>query len=307
VVDFKNPSNSLVLKIKSNIFQILHRFVCKLFVMENPFKKPYSRVETSREKIVFIFVFGLFIFLFLFLFKPFGLTQLKAEWQFIVSLGFGFVTAFMLSIFKFLIEPLVIKENWTFGKSLLWSLLIASSIGAANYFYVSIIFSQIFIFKYFLFAIWTALLVGIIPVTIGYIVSFNRIYKAALRDNAIPYKEVLWESEVIIRGGNQKNEFKFNPRSIVYLSSNDNYVTVITVKGETITRTHLRGTLKAAESELRRNTSFFRCHKCYIVNGEYVDHLTGNVQNLKLKLTPPGLEIPVSRSMAAEVIRKFKK
>jgi len=274
--------------------------------MENPFRKPYGKIETSKEKAVFIFVFGLFIFLFLFLFKPFGLAQLKTDWQLLVSLGFGLVTIFVLSIFKFLIEPLVIKENWTFGKSILWGLLIASSIGAANYFYVSVIFPQIFIFKYFLFAIWTAILVGIIPVTIGYIVSFNRIYRTALTEAAIPPEKVLWESEVIIRAGNQKNEFKVNPKSIVYLCSNDNYVTVVTIKGDLLTKTHLRGTLKAAESELRKNTSFFRCHKCFIVNKEYADHLTGNVQNMKIKLKTQGIEIPVSRSRAQEAIRKFR-
>lgn len=274
--------------------------------MINLLNRPYNRIETPREKFVFILVFGLFIFLFLFLFKPFGMVQLKTEYQFFVSLGFGFVTTFMLSIFKYLLEPMVIKKNWTFGKSILWGLLIASSIGAANYFYVSIIFPQIFIFKYFLFAIWTAILVGIIPVTIGYIVSFNRIYKSALREAAIPPEEVLWESEVIIRGGNPKNEYIFNPKRIVYLCSNDNYVTIVTIKGETLTRTHLRGTLKATESELKKNTSFFRCHKCFIVNAEYVDHVTGNVQNLKIKIKPQGLEIPVSRSKAAEVVRKFR-
>jgi len=274
--------------------------------MENPFKKPYNKVETSKEKILFILVFGMFIFLFLFLFKPFGMAQLKTDWQLLVSLGFGIVTIFMLSIFKFLIEPHVIKENWTFGKSILWGLLIASSIGAANYFYVSIIFPQIFIFKYFLFAIWTAILVGIIPVTIGYTVTFNRIYRTALKEAAIPPEEVLWESEVLIRAGNPKNEFKTNPKSIVYLCSNNNYVTIVTLKRETLTKTHLRGTLKAAESELSKNTSFFRCHKCFIINTEYADRVTGNIQNLKIRLRINDTEIPVSRSKASEAIRKFR-
>jgi len=274
--------------------------------MENPFRKPYSRIETAREKLVFILVFGLFIFLFLFLFKPFGLAQLKTSYQFFVSLGFGLVTMFMLSIFKYLLEPLVVKKNWTLGKSLLWGLLIASSIGVANYFYVQIIFSQVFIFKYFLFAIWTAILVGIIPVTIGYIVSFNRLYRDALKEASIPLEDIFWESEVIIRGGNPKNEFKFNPKNIVYLCSNDNYITVFTIKGETLTRTHLRGTLKAAESELRKNTSFFRCHKCYIVNSEYADHVSGNNQNMRIKLKVQSLEIPVSRSKAAAVLSRFR-
>jgi hypothetical protein len=274
--------------------------------MENPFKKPYNRIESVKEKIVFILVFGMFIFLFLFLFKPFGMAQLRTDLQLLVSLGFGVVTIFMLSIFKFLIEPLVIKESWTFGKSILWGLLVASSIGTANYFYVSIIFSQIFVFKYFLFAIWTAILVGIIPVTIGYIVTYNRMYKSALIEAAIPPEKVLWESEVVIRAGNQKNEFKTNPKNIVYLCSNDNYVTIVTVRGEVLTKTHLRGTLKSAESELRKNTCFFRCHKCFIINSAYADHVTGNNQNMKIRLKIQGVEIPVSRSKAAEALRKLK-
>jgi hypothetical protein len=274
--------------------------------MENPFKKPYTQIETAREKIIFILVFGSFIFLFLFIFKPFGLAQLATETQFFVSLGFGLVTIFMLFIFKFLIEPVVLKRNRTFGGSILWGLVIASSIGAANYFYVSIIFPQIFVFKYFFLAIWTAILVGIIPVSIGYIISFNRIYRTALREAAISPDEVLWESEVIITGGNPKNEYKANPKNIVYLCSNDNYVTIVTIKGETLNKTHLRGTLKAVESELKNNSSFFRCHKCYIVNSVYADHLTGNVQNMKIKLKTEGPEIPVSRSRAAEAVRKFR-
>jgi hypothetical protein len=234
------------------------------------------------------------------------MAQLKTDYQLFVSLGFGLVTIFVLSIFKFLIEPVVVRGNWTLGKSLLWGLFITSSIGIANYFYVNIIFSQIFVFKYFLFAIWTAILVGIIPVSVGYIISFNRIYRNALKDASIRPEEVLWESEVIIRAGNPKNELKINPKSIVYLCSNDNYVTIVTIDGEILTKRHLRGTLKAAESELRKNTSFFRCHKCFIINAEYADRVTGNVQNMKIRLKKQGLEIPVSRSKAAEVIRKFK-
>jgi hypothetical protein len=274
--------------------------------MENPFKKPYGKVGTNREKLVLILVFGLFIFLFLFLFKPFGLAQLETISQFFISLGFGLVTIFMFSIFKFLIEPVVIKGNWTFGKSILWSLLIASSIGVANYFYVSILFPRIFMFKYLLYAVWTAILVGIIPVTIGYIVSFNRIYRTALRDAAIPPEEVLWEGEVVIRGGNPKNEYKVNPKNIVYLCSNDNYITIVTIKGDILNKTHLRGTLKAAAAELRKNSSFLRCHKCYIVNSEYADRVTGNIQNMKIRLKTQGLEIPVSRSKAGEVAKKLR-
>lgn len=267
---------------------------------------PYGKIESSKEKMVFILLFGLFIFLFLFLFKPFGMDRLESLSQLLLCAGFGLITIFVLIIFKFLIEPAVIKNRLSFLQGILWNILIASTIGVANYFLISVVIYHVFVFKYFLIAIWTAILVGIIPVTITYFVAYNKLYREALKGAAIAPDEIFWENEVTIRAGNPKNDLKLNPRSIVYLCSNDNYVTVVSAKGETVTKTHLRGTLKAAESELGKNRSFIRCHKCYIVNSEYADHLTGNIQNLRIRLKIPGLEIPVSRSKAPEIVRKFR-
>jgi hypothetical protein len=222
--------------------------------MEN--MNPFGKVESSKEKFVFILLFGLFIFLFLFLFKPFGLAQLETGTLFLLCLGFGLITIFVLIIFKYLIEPAVIKSRLSLLKSVLWNILIASSIGVANYFFISVVFHYVFVFKYFFIAIWTAVLVGIIPVTITYFVSYNRRYREALRQASISPDEILWESEVTITAGNPKNDFKLNPKTIVYLCSNDNYVTVVSARGETVSKTHLRGTLKGAESELGKNKSF---------------------------------------------------
>ncbi len=116
--------------------------------MVNPFNKPFKEVDKSGGKFVSILIFGLFIFLFLYIFKPFGITQLKPAQQIFVTFGFGLVTSFMLIIFKYLIEPLVPKVNWTLGKSILFNVMVAISIGVANYFYVSIIFPQNFLLKY---------------------------------------------------------------------------------------------------------------------------------------------------------------
>ena len=134
--------------------------------MVNPFKKPYKDFGTPRDKFISILIFGLFIFLFLYLFKPFGITQLKPGPQFFITLGFGLVTTFVLFVFHYLIEPVLIKNKWTLGKRILWDIIIASSIGCANYFYISIIIPHAFMFKYLLISVWTAILVGSIPVTI---------------------------------------------------------------------------------------------------------------------------------------------
>jgi DNA-binding LytR/AlgR family response regulator len=165
----------------------------------------------------------------------------------------------------------------------------------------------VFVFKYLLYGIWTAILVGIIPVTIGYIVTINRIYRSALNEAAIPHEKVFPEDEINLHAGNPKNELRLIPGHIVYLCSNDNYVTVVTMKGDVQIKTTVRGTLKAAESELSKSSRFFRCHKCYIINLDFAGSLKGHNQKMTIKLLPSGPEIPVSRSRADALQKIIKK
>jgi hypothetical protein len=274
--------------------------------MANLFNRPFKVVEPSKGKFISILLFGLFIFLFLFIFKPFGFNQVKSTQQLIISFGFGMITTFVLIIFKYLIEPVVVKGNWTLWKNILWDITIASSIGIANYFYITLVFHQAFAVKYLFFGVYTAILVGVIPVTISHIVLLNRLYKTALEEAAISPGEILWDSEVIIRAGNPKNEVRIDPKNIIYLCSNDNYVTIVTVKGDSQSKTTIRGTLKEVESELKNNSRFIRCHKCYIVNLDFADHVTGHNQNMKIRLLNSGTEIPVSRSKATLVNKRLR-
>jgi len=275
--------------------------------MASFFSKPYRDSIKGNAKLLSLVTFGMFIFLFLFLFKPFGFSQLERSNQFFISLGFGLITFFVLIVFKYLIEPVVIGEKWTNGKNILWDILIASSIGAANYFYMCIIFEMKFNFLFLLYSMWTALLVGSIPVTISYFINYNRMYKNVLKEAAIPDEMIGWEEEVTITAGYSKNDFRANPADIMYLCSNDNYITIVTNRDNKLNKTTIRGTLKFAEEELRKNTRFLRCHKCYIVNLNFVEKVSGNNQNMKIRLSPSGKEIPVARSKAEEVVRRYGK
>lgn len=269
--------------------------------------RPYRDSGTAKSKIISILLFGLFIFLFLYFFKPFGITALKPLQQLFITMGFGLITSFILVIYKFIFEPAVINEKWTLGKSILWDFLIAASIGAANYFYICKIFQLDFTFRYLMFSIWTAILVGSIPVTISYFLAYNKMYREALKEAEVPEEKITWEEEVTVTAGNTKNEIKLNPKNIIYLCSNDNYVTIVTIKNKVQNKNTIRGTLKAAESELRKNSRFIRCHKCYIVNMDFVEKVTGNNQNMKIRLSTSEAEIPVARSKADLVSRKIKK
>jgi DNA-binding LytR/AlgR family response regulator len=270
-------------------------------------KKPVTRTGASKEKLVMVLVFGFFIFLFLVVFKPFGMGELRRGQQFFLSAGFGIVTTFVLIVFKFLIEPVVRKRAWSLGRNLLWDLLITVCIGVANYFYISIIFRQPLLFRYILTSVWVTFLVAIIPVTISYIVTYNRMYRQALREADINPPDLLPEEEITLRAGNPRNHLSLNPSSIVYLCSNDNYVTVVTSEGGSLGKKTIRGTLKAAEGELARDSRFLRCHKCYIVNIDYAESLKGHSQSKAIRLSVPGPEIPVSRSKSEYLSKVVKK
>lgn len=271
------------------------------------FRKPYKNTDRGMSKFISLAAFGLFIFLFLFLFKPFGFNQFETTRQLFISLGFGLITFFVLIVFKYLIEPVVIGESWTIGKNILWNILIASSIGATNYFYMSVIFKMDFSLLYLLNSLWIAILVGSIPVTITYFVKYNKMYRNALKDASIPEEKITWAEEITITAGHSKNDFRTNPRNIVYLCSNDNYVTIVTIKDNIQNKTTIRGTMKYAEEELNKNSRFVRCHKCFIVNLDFVEKVTGNNQNMRIRLTPSGTEIPVARSKSDQVTRRIGK
>jgi hypothetical protein len=270
-------------------------------------KRPYKETGNSKRTFLSIAAFGLFIFLFLYLFKPFGLYELKPSQQLFITMGFGLITFAVLIIFKFLIEPVVIGERWTFGKNILWDILIASGIGAANYLYMMSIFDYPFRLIYLLYSVWTAILVGSIPVTVIYFIKYNQLYRNALKEADIPDENLTWEEEVRITAGYPRNEFTVNPKQIVYLCSNDNYVTIVTNKDNVRKRTTLRGTLKDAEAELCRNRRLMRCHKCYIVNLDYAEKTTGNNQNMKIRLSIPDIDIPVARSKAVLIGSRIRK
>jgi hypothetical protein len=273
----------------------------------NPLTQPYRPTFTRRQQVILCLAIGFFVFLFNFLIKPLGFSQFKPFQQIILSLSFGVITSFVLMIFKFLLEPLVINERWTLGKNIMWEIFMISTIGVAAYFYIKIIFHLHFQIINLLISTGYAILVGIIISTVKYYIVYNRMYKSALKEADIPEEDIFREDEIIIRAGNPKNQIKLDPKKIIYLCSNDNYVTIVTIKGESSNKITIRGTLTEAESDLRKTNRFLRCHKCFIVNTGYIDRVKGPNQNMTIILSPDATEIPVSRKKAGLVIEKVKR
>lgn len=162
--------------------------------------------------------------------------------------------------------------------------------------------------KYFFFSIFGAIIIGIIPVTVQYLLLINRQYKKTLKDAGIlDTVNDSWEEDVRITAGNSKNKCVFNPQNVHYISSDENYITIFLFNKELLSKTIIRGTLRSVESELNKCKLFIRCHNRYIVNVKHVNRSVGNSQNFRLILNKSEIEIPVSRSKVSSILKIIPK
>mgnify|MGYP002640553023 CR=1 FL=1 len=278
--------------------------------MINHLNQPYKLKTSNKWKWSLTVATGLFVFVFLVVFKPSPYIYEQPPFlQFIFSLGFGLIVSTILFIFKFIIEPKMNADNWTLRRSIEWGLFISACIGVASYLYTVILFENNFqiqflaiYLKYFFYSIFTAVLIGIVPITIHHLLNHMLKYRSELtKAGLLADDEVIWENEVIIRAGRGGNEFCFNPRLIVYISSDDNYISVWHREGELLKRTLIRGSLKAVEDDLSGNSKFIRCHRSHIVNMSFFSKRVGHSQNMRLTSSELNLEIPVSRSISSYI------
>jgi hypothetical protein len=95
--------------------------------------------------------------------------------------------------------------------------------------------------------------------------------------------------------------------NLLYIESSDNYVNIVYLSKDKISKFLLRSTLKRME-ELFSNSEIVRCHRCYMVNFEKVKVMKKDKDGLQLELDfPLTTDIPVSRSYFEKVMETFSK
>ena len=106
--------------------------------LNRPF--PYPIVDGVRPKLVSSLAFSLFIFLFLSVFQPFGINEVDGN-VFLVTLGFGGVTFFVLILSYFLapqfFPSFFNRDTWTVKKMIVFGSIQFFTISIFNWFYSS--------------------------------------------------------------------------------------------------------------------------------------------------------------------------
>ncbi|MBO6522341.1 MAG: LytTR family transcriptional regulator [Balneolaceae bacterium] len=110
-----------------------------------------------------------------------------------------------------------------------------------------------------------------------------------------PYQQSI---EQVSRSSNKLIAIK--PDDILYIKSDDNYVTVYYKSGNSISKELIRNTLKSYSEHLV--FPFLRVHRSYLVNFNKVKKIDGNMQGLQLFLEHTDTTIPVSKTYVHQVI-----
>lgn len=132
--------------------------------------------------------FGLFVFLFLFLFKPFYLHLYGPIQLLYTAATYGVITGLVIFaggwIFIKRIAPRIPEEKWTLGKQIAWNMLLMICIALLNTWATQLIHQVSLPLWWYFFMLKWVLMLGIFPVVITELLSYNHYLRRNIRNAA---------------------------------------------------------------------------------------------------------------------------
>lgn len=188
---------------------------------------------------------------------------------------------------------------------ILWSLWIVFTLGLANYVYTFSFIEGVSVnFSYFInFQVYT-LFISIFPITILTLLKQNRLLKLNQAD-ALNLNKIVDVSQthsisenIVFWADNGKTKIEVNVFDLAFIESVGNYIHIYHQSKDEITESVLRTGISKIEGETSRYQNLIKCHRSFIVNVNYVEHVKGNAQGYRLTIKNSNNEVHVSRQYA---------
>ncbi len=265
--------------------------------------------DDPANKWLFAGSIGLFIALFMMAFLPFGVTNHDPDFRLNLAfvtmlLGFGAVVALVLAANEFLLRPLLFSVL-TPARLVAWIAWVYVLVGSV----VFLLYNFVGGWHDFIFASWLGFLRDV-----GMMVTFPIAgFLFYLRHEALKSEYTRLQSSppepsdalVTFTSENGKDPLVVSLRDLLYLESEDNYVSISYLEGEQA-RSHLvRSSLKRLEGMLD-DPNLARCHRSFIVNLARVRSCRGNRHGLHLKLSGMDGMVPVSRKYTENILAALR-
>ena len=259
----------------------------------------------------FIIGASLFVTLFLFYFEPFGLQQIQVEKRAWLIIGFGLICFAVIGL-NLILSPLLFPKhfetgNWTVFKHATvasWTLImLASSLFAYNY---ALGISELNMSGYMSMLV-SVLSIAVFPAFIGGVLIINIQLKGNLKSSAeimtvlankqLELRELpSARKKILLTDEKGKEVIQALEENILMIKAADNYVEVFWRDEGKIRHSLLRRTIKDIETDLNLHSTFFRCHRAYIINLYHLKNVSGNSQRIEATLDGITGNIPIARN-----------
>ncbi|MGA9574283.1 MAG: LytTR family DNA-binding domain-containing protein [Lysobacterales bacterium] len=265
--------------------------------------------DIARYQWIFAFSIGIFTTLFLVAFQPFGVNNFDPNFHIsldflLITSAFGLLVTASVAVNEFLLRPLLLKNltrrrltGW-----LIWTWLLLSTVVFLFYNYLG----DWHDFKWpsYLGFIRDIGLLLSIPVA-GFIFYIRH---ESLKSEFVQLQSIHLQTPasrlVHLSSDNQKDQVSVALDDLVLLESQDNYVAVVYMDGETRRASLIRSSLKRLEESLDVPL-LVRCHRSFMVNLARVRAYQGNRHGLKLSVVGAERSVPVSRAYTGTILKKL--
>jgi len=270
--------------------------------------QPYPFNNNFKHNVKTIGLVGMGFVLLVLYFQPFGINFLKSERDGYFVLGAGIMcvgSLFANTLFLPGIMPKVFdSSNWTIRKEMVWNLWLFSNLFMIltfmAWFVNQIQFTELPIFR-------TGAL-ALLPLVLLNLINYNHSLKdkmVSVLDNSRRHwfgeekPEVAKVSDLHITAENGKDIFSTQSENLLVFHSSGNYIEIFVLEKEVCRKKLFRQSFAVVEQYMSDKPGFIKCHRCWIVNREKIESLTGNSKGYFLEIKKLGFTVPVSRNNIA--------
>ena len=255
---------------------------------------------------------SIFVYVFLLFFQPFGINNYRPDEKITLLLAFVlFVMAaivfVMILICEFLIRPLILKAI-TIMPLVVWYMLELILICSATFLFYNILgnFHDFYISSYLKHIIELGLVLAFPFVATYFYFKHTTVLKEYMEVLSLS-KESDAMQEIVLLSGDYKNDQIALPlKSIVFIESEDNYVSLNYLENQQLKKYLIRSTLSSLEQKLTPEF-FLRCNRSIIANLTHLESFKHHQKKLTLKLKFVSDSIIVSKSHQKKILSFLEK
>ncbi len=267
--------------------------------------QPYPFNNHFKHNAKTIGLVGMSFVLLVLYFQPFGINFLKSENDGYFVLGAGVMCVLSLLANNLILPGLMPgtfnTNSWTVLKEIIWNIWLFS-----NLFVILILMAwNVNQTELEALPVFRTGALALLPLILLNLINYNHALKAKMVSVLDNSRRHFFGDEKMVPnlnkdfhlvGENRKDHFNAVLSDILVFHSSGNYIEIFLMEKGVCRKKLFRQSFVFLEHQLEKNTSFAKCHRCWIVNVNRVDTMSGNSKGYFLDLDKLEFKVPISRN-----------